>query len=263
MDFLAIDQTLCRRDGVCVDVCPLRLIRIGNDELPHAVPDAAQRCIRCGHCQAFCPTGALIREGQDPQTLAPVRKGLAVPSEAALQLLRAPRSVRRYTRESVSRDLIVRLLDVTRHAPTAMNAQPVRWLVFDDRALLHELAGRIAEGLRAIGFYVDAAEAFAKGHDNILREAPALVAAWADADAVMPAVDCTIALTTFAIAAHAHGLGTCWAGMLMATARQPWVAALLDIPAPGALYGALMLGHPRHTPRRLPPRNPLRATWRP
>lgn len=79
----------------------------------------------------------------------------------------------------------------------------------------------------------------------------------------MPSVDCTIGLTTLSIAAFAHGLGCCWAGLLMATAEHPCVATLLDLPPPNKLYGALMLGHPRYAPKRLPPRNPAHIAWRP
>ena len=60
MDLITVDQERCKRDGICANVCPLKIIRIrNNDAYPALVRGAEKLCIRCGHCLAACPHDAL------------------------------------------------------------------------------------------------------------------------------------------------------------------------------------------------------------
>ena len=59
MSLFQIDEKKCKRDGVCVAECPLKIIAMRDaSSVPEPMPDAKERCIRCGHCVAVCPHGA-------------------------------------------------------------------------------------------------------------------------------------------------------------------------------------------------------------
>jgi hypothetical protein len=70
-------------------------------------------------------------------------------------------------------------------------------------------------------------------------------------------------LTYLELAAPAFRLGACWAGILTNAARQwPPLQQALDIPAGQAVFGALLVGHPRHRFYRIPERRAAEIIWR-
>ena len=64
------------------------------------------------------------------------------------------------------------------------------------------------------------------------------------------------------VMATAMGLGTCWVGYLTAAAHMSkTIGTSLDIPKNRNIYGALMVGHPKHTYKRGIPRKPRDVRW--
>lgn len=262
MALLAVDESRCLRDGLCAAECPLMLIAHEEGGLPEAIPSGDQSCIQCGHCVAVCPADALRLNHLPAEGWEPVRPEWAVSPPAVAQLLKTRRSVRVYEKRSVPRETLEHVLELTRWAPTATNRQPVKWIVLEDREKIHALAEMVVEGLRAIPYFARLTAAWKQGIDCVFRDAPHVVIAYAESQGFNPAADCTIALTYLDIAAHAHGLGTCWAGVLMAAIpSQPGIESFLEIPEGHRIYGAMMLGYPQNEYQRIPVRNPLAVTW--
>jgi nitroreductase/ferredoxin len=259
---IQIDPARCDRDGLCIKECPVGIIAFGPEGLPAGAEDAATRCIMCGHCIAVCPKAALTLAGLAPEALPALHKKFTVTPEAAEQLLRSRRSVRRYRQKPVDRALLLQLIDTARYAPSGMNAQPVRWLVVEGAEKMRKLAGLTAKALRRLPYFLAFLEAWDRGEDVILRGAPNLVLAHAEAQGFDHTVDGAIALTYFELAAHAHGVGTCWAGLLMLAAKDsPELCAALGIPEDHRVLGALMAGYPKHGFQRLPPRREATVRW--
>ena len=76
MTLLTINPDKCNRDGICAEVCPIKIIYFKDKEsLPIPVPGADKLCIRCGHCVAVCPTGAMSHEIMSPEKCLPVYDG--------------------------------------------------------------------------------------------------------------------------------------------------------------------------------------------
>ena len=62
MSLFTINSRLCKRDGICVQECPLGIIEIRKKgDFPSPVEKAEEICIRCGHCVAVCPAGEEVR----------------------------------------------------------------------------------------------------------------------------------------------------------------------------------------------------------
>lgn len=272
MSFLTVDPAKCRRDGACVAECPARIIVLRDvDAVPTAVADADQFCIKCGHCVAVCPHGALALDTLSPEQCPPVRPEWLLDPERIEHLLRARRSIRAYKPRPVPRETLARLIAVARYAPTGSNRQPVRWLVVHDPDLVRRLAELEVEWLRsqlreqpelALAARWDRLVAdWDAGYDRICRGAPHVVVAYAPKD--RGATDCVIALTYLELAAPAFGLGACWGGYLnMGINRAPAVREELGLPADCASYGAMMVGYPRYEYHRLPPRDEPAIAWR-
>lgn len=263
MDLITADRLLCKRDGLCATVCPMGTIVMDEAGYPRAAEGAP--CIRCGHCLAVCPKGALRHAELSMEDCDPAPEKLPTLPELS-GLMRFRRSVRLYKDRPVPRETLAGLLDIARHAPTAVNTQQVSYIVTADPAKTRALAAGVAEWMRANihvrPYFARFVEEWDRGNDRILRGAPHVVVALADAQNDWGEVDCTIALSYLELAAAAAGLGVCWAGILQrALAGDPALAASLGVPPDKRPCGALMLGEPKHRYARIPPRNAAQVRW--
>lgn len=266
-NLVTIDRDLCRRDGICSAVCPLDLFVAEPGGLPAFREAGNKRCFECGHCVAACPHDAIAHRTIPLADSPAVDPGLALPAAAGVQFLRSRRSVRLFRGEPVPRELMGKLVDTARWAPSAMNRQPLHWLVFSDPEEVRRLAGLTVEWLRQDqslgGRYAGFIDAWERGEDRVLRGAPHLVVAHAPVEWAWSTVDCTIALSYFELAAVAHGVGTCWAGLLTrAAADCAPLAEALALPDDHRVFGALMFGYPKLCYRRIPQRREARVEWR-
>ena len=274
MALLTVDREACRQDGICSEVCPVRIITLSSpDEYPALLPGGEAFCIRCGHCVAVCPHGAL-RHGDMPIEEFPLIDRAAMPApDQVMQFMRSRRSIRNYKPEPLERETLTMLIDLARHAPSGHNGQPVRWTVVQDAGDVQRMAGLVADWMQhlideknplAAALHMEhVVKAWAAGADRICRQAPHMIVATADkADRTAPAA-ATIALTYLELAAHAIGVGTCWAGYFnMAAGLWPPLREALDLPADETPLGSMMAGHARYRYQRLAARRPPVIRWR-
>jgi len=276
MSLLKIDESKCKKDGICVTECPVRLIQFKDGEgFPEMVPGGENLCFLCGHCVAVCPNGAISHEQVPIENCPPIKKDLLIDEEQALQFLRSRRSIRVYRDKPVEAEKIQRLIEIARYAPTGSNTQLVEWVVFDHKEKVHHLAGLVADWFRDVvendpdnaPYPVERLKLFLAawdaGYDGILRSAPTLVMAIAPKEAGNGMVDPTIALTYLELAAPALGLGTCWAGLLY-RALHGWqpLREITGISDDYPYFYPMMLGYPKLKYHRLPPRNLPKIMWK-
>ena len=268
-----VDGDKCKRDGLCQAECPMALIFLEDRKsLPTPVPGAEDVCINCGHCVAICPHGALSLRTMPLEDCPPIRHELAVSPDQVSQLLRGRRSIRVYKSQPVPRDLLRRLIELARYAPSGKNVQPVQWKVFMERARIQELSGLVVDWMRnVIKENPKLAEMlnlelvvrrWEKGHDTICRESPHLIVTHAHKNERTAPQACTLALGYLELAAPSMGLGACWAGYFN-TAANLWPPLLeaLGLPEGHITYGCMMVGFPSFTYHRLPLRAEPVITW--
>lgn len=274
MSLFTVDKKACRRDGLCVAECPARIIETDGEEgFPTPVEGAEALCINCGHCVSICPHQALSLKTMSPKECLPVNSELLLSPEHCEHFLRSRRSIRSYREKRVSRDLLQRLIEIARCAPTGHNSQLVRWLVIEDATEVRRLGGLVADWMRsllaeraefALSMHMDrVVDSWDKGIDRILRSSPHLIVAHGLSTLPLSQSSCFIALTYLELAAPSLGLGTCWAGYFTAAANfYPPLHAALALPEGHQPYGAVMIGYPMHLYQRMPPRNRPEISWR-
>jgi len=266
MDLITVDMSRCAKDGLCVAVCASKSLRSNAEGFPEPGQIPGTFCIYCGHCVAVCPTGALVHNSLPQEAMVPASRQFPT-AEAVDGLLLSRRSVREFQDRAVSKETLTALLEVARRSPTAGNSQNVHWIVVQDAAKVRQLAAEIIAWMRsASGFPGQLRsvilELWDAGYDFPLRSAPALVLACAPADYGWGKEDCAIALTFVELAAVSRGLGACWAGLLAhAFAAHAPLRGMLPIPEGHAVRGGLMLGYPKYSYLRVPPRKPLKVAW--
>lgn len=272
MPTILVDRDRCNRCGICSGVCPAGIISPPEDSaLPSVEEEKAGMCLQCGHCEAFCPSLALLLNVHpDQRETVPAGAGSIPPSDLGYYM-KMRRSVRHYTSEPVSRETIDGILDIARYAASGGNGQPVEWIIFHDPARVRRIAGLTIDWMRTVqgsghpmgGFMKGLIGAWDRGHDVICRGAPHLVVAHIPKNNPVAPVDAIIALTHFDIAAPAFGAGTCWAGfVVMAASAYAPLQEEIGIPQGRTIAYAMMLGHPKYRVYGIPRRKPLSVEWR-
>jgi coenzyme F420-0:L-glutamate ligase / coenzyme F420-1:gamma-L-glutamate ligase len=168
----------------------------------------------------------LSRRAEDELMVAPSLRGLMV--DAAHALIRERRSIRRYRPVPVPDDVVRRVLEAARFAPSAHNRQPWRFAVLTRREpkerLARAMGARLREDRRADGdpddrIDRDVARSFAR-----ITGAPVVVVVCltladmdrypdrrrAAAEHLMAVQGTAMAVQNLLLAAHAEGLGACW-----------------------------------------------------
>lgn len=227
------------------------------------------RCNRCGHCAAVCPTG----EMDNP--LSPLQEEVGTPftPQEALRFLRTPRSVRRFRETLVPKELLRTLLDAGRYPQTSKNSQGVRYHVVRGRervSQVHDLYFDLVQNLpkddpdyeTLIHPVKVQAE---KGFDALLYDCPQLIFAIYEDGTPFDLRSAQFALTFISLMAPSLNLGTCWSGQLQRLAgRKEFMArfaSLIRLKENQRICGCMMVGYPAVTFRRFVARDPLHVSW--
>lgn len=244
----------------------------GDDGLPMMKTEIDPSCVRCGHCESACPTGALQMDPTNYPAQKPMDPTLAVSPEQMTHHMLSRRSIRRYRSEPVDTKTLRELIEIARHAPSGHNGQPLHWIVIQDTQEVQRMTKIVVEWMRGLikakhplaerlnlAFLVRAHD---QGRDLILRHAPHIVVAHAAKDN-NATIDVTIALTYLELAAPAFEVGTCWAGYFtIAASQSSEVKEALGIPENHVPLGALMLGYPMEKYYRYPERHAAKVSWK-
>ena len=154
------------------------------------------------------------------------------------EAIKGRRSVRRYKPERVDKELIIKLLEAARWAPSGGNIQPWLFIVIDDPKVL-DVVRKISPG-----YFGDAPLAILVCSN---KEKAFKIGGILGRD-YLSVADCAMAVENMLLAAYALGLGTCVVKSFSHTA----IKELLNIP-PGIEPELLVIvGYPDQTPK--PPR---------
>jgi len=147
MSFINIDADKCRRDGICVAECPAKIIKMIKG-VPFTAPSAESACIKCGHCVAVCPEGALSLFNLSPEECHPVNPDLHLSTDQAGHFLRSRRSIRSYKKKPLGRDKIEQAISIASCAPSGSNKQPVRWNIIYEKEQVSHIGSLVVDWMR-------------------------------------------------------------------------------------------------------------------
>ena len=141
-----------------------------------------------------------------------------------LEIIKTRRSIREYADKEIAKDLLEKIVDAGRFAPTARNVQPWEFVVITQAPSLKKL-GELAENGR------------------FLVQAKACIAVFC-ADTKYYLEDGCAATCNIMLAAASLGIGSCW----VAGDKKPYcsdVAKLFNAPAGYKLVSLIALGYPK------------------
>ncbi len=154
------------------------------------------------------------------------------------------RSFRKLTDQQIPDDVLHRVLNAGRLAPSAVNLQPWRFIVVRSPMIQEELV-ECTRGGKQLHLGLGDVTLIACGNerDCYQRQGNFMKTF---------AIDVAIALDHIMLAATAEGLATCWIGAF----DEKKVKEVLNIPAPWRVVAMTPLGYPDETPK-FPGRKPL------
>ena len=152
-----------------------------------------------------------------------------------LDIIRKRRSVRKYKGDPVPEDVLARVLEAARLAPSAKNLQPWKFIVVRDRATKRNLAKAAFD-------------------QNFMSKADVVIAACGFPQKAYPGqgrymnswpIDVTIAFEHLILQAEEEGLGTCWIGAF----DEAEVKIVLGVPEEVRVLALTPLGRSDESPR--------------
>jgi nitroreductase/NAD-dependent dihydropyrimidine dehydrogenase PreA subunit len=290
---ITIDENLCHKDGLCAMACTYGIfVQEEKDTVPKIDEVMLEKCYRCGHCVAICPHGAISHSHYSDESVNPITLENLPSYDQVLELMRSRRSKRLFKDTPVEKDVLEKVIEAARFAPSQHNEQSTEHIVVQDKKIIQEITALTAEGIAKLAGYAKnpiarmmirraigkrgAATLFElapemeglvslykSGKDWILREAPVLMLFCADsAGGSFAAVNANLALHNATLAAETLGLGCFYAGFVIhSSERDNRIAKVVSLPETHAIYGALAMGYPRLKFKKWPERNLAKVTW--
>ncbi|MBA7668233.1 5,6-dimethylbenzimidazole synthase [subsurface metagenome] len=138
------------------------------------------------------------------------------------------RSIRKYTKQPVSDEVLKELLETAMCAPSAGNRQPWHFIVINDRKVIDEIP---------------------KYHQyaQMLEEAAVAIVVCCDVTLERSGLgfeDCSAATQNILLAAHAKGLGAVWLGISLAGPVAAATKKLLNLPENINPVSIISIGYP-------------------
>ncbi|MCX5813877.1 MAG: nitroreductase family protein [Proteobacteria bacterium] len=288
MPIITIDQERCRKDGLCVSICQKVLSWEGKGSLPVVAHE--ESCNSCGHCVMICPSGAIRQVDCPPENIYPVRRNLIPSYEQVREMIVSRRSTRTFQERPVENEIIEKVIDGARFAPSAKNAQSTRFIVVQDKSLLQAIAsstatwlGKVAKRLknpvwrklyllrtgqdagtvaRWASQFEHILEKMRQDMDIVLFGAPALLLFHADSTIRFANENANLSLQNATFAACSLGLGNFYTGyVVLACNNDKTIPKLLGLHGKHKVYGGLAIGYPEITFSQWIDRNPAKITW--
>lgn len=172
--------------------------------------------------------------------------------ESAIENIMTRTSVRAYSDRAVDSTTVDTLLRAAMAAPTAVNKQPWRFVVINDKAILKY----ISENFNSMKMAANAPVAIVTcGDMNVALEGEGRDY-WIQ--------DVSAATENLLLAAHAMGLGAVWCGLYPQMARAEQFSEMLHLPADIVPMACVCIGYPagENTPKdKWNPENVRYNTW--
>jgi nitroreductase len=145
-----------------------------------------------------------------------------------LKILKERRSIRKYQKKEVPKEIIEDIIDCARFAPTAINIQPWEFIVITDKNKREKIADITDYG-------------------KFIKDAPVCIGVFCK-DTKYYLEDGSAATTYILLAAKAYGLGSCWiAGDKKIYAEK--IREILGVPEGYKLISLISIGYPDEEPK--------------
>ncbi|MBI5205849.1 MAG: nitroreductase family protein [Nitrospirae bacterium] len=172
-----------------------------------------------------------------------------------IEAIKKRRSVRSYDPKPIPKDIMNAIIEAGNQAPSAMNSQPWRFVVVEDKALKKKLLNAALPNAKKILEHVKDSDPeryktimkrYEEMEDPIYYSAPSILfvigsGRYADHS-------CPLACENIMLSAYSLGIGSCWVGFGSMVTDNADVIKALELKDDEKIFGPILLGYPKaHT----------------
>lgn len=286
---IVINDTLCKKCKVCVEVCPNVIFQANNNHTS-VKSERIILCFLCGQCMAACPEKAIQVEGLDYN-----KDFFDLPESinSFNALIQSRRSIRAFKDIPVPKDLLEQVVNAITYAPLSFPPIKTEITVIQDKQLIKEslphminLYDKLMQGLknpiakhiirRKIGkerlrviqnhivpmFNIKLPFMKNGSEDAITRNAQAIILFHANKQSDNYITDIYIALTYALLKAHTLGIGATAIDLVPpAIEETPFLKQMFKIPKENEVVASIILGYPKFKYKRAIQRQLKSITW--
>lgn len=195
-------------------------------------------------------------------------------SDIMLSVIKTRRSTRKYKDEPLPQELIDRIVEAGRYAPSGGNNQKTHFLIIRDKAVLAKLKRLATDALTRVEETPDMYRSFknsVKGAKSAAAEgkvldfyynAPVLILTASDGSYYNRFADCACAIENMMLMANAMDIGSCWINTLRFVQEDPDIITFLQslgMEDGELVCGGVAIGY-ADTESGLPPKKALPRT---
>ena len=163
-----------------------------------------------------------------------------------MDAIKKRRSVRKFKPKEVTNELIEKLIDAARWAPSGMNSQPWQFIVIKDKEKLRKIAKMYKKAREKLKVYPQ---------DTSFIEHTTLILICTGKEMKWGKTDCYLAIQNILLAATDLSLGSLCIGALIATGNINELKEMCSIPANVDIVLPVAIGYADETPEHKPRKN--------
>ena len=240
----------CIGCGLCANECAMHSISLENNKA-----NLMGSCIMCGHCYAVCPSNAIEWDYS------------ILPDTPLSEILFNRRSLRQYTDQKVSKELLEKIIKRASAYPSATNQKSAEITVVTNydtikiikldvmnslknkfKILNNPIACFIAklilkDNFKRIVRYKKLFDSMSEENDGITFNAPCLVFVHGSKKGIFIDEDTHYIAYNMVLLANEEGLGSCFMGFIRGHLSKK-IKNILGIPKNHIVYSVFTLGYP-------------------
>ncbi|MBE0425605.1 MAG: nitroreductase [Nitrospirae bacterium] len=184
-----------------------------------------------------------------------------------LKAIAERRAVRTYESKPVHRNMINKIIEAANQAPSAMNSQPWRFVVVEDKEFHKKLTeAAIPQSRKRLESFKNANperyEAIMKRYDEledpIYYSSPVII--FVIGSGPFADLSCPLACQNIMLAAYSLGLGSCWVHFGSLVTDNEEIRKELEFKEDEKIYGPIIIGHTQKFPEP-PPKKEAHVKW--
>lgn len=246
-----VDKTKCIGCGLCSEDCISRIIQLDENNLPYITDE--DKCLKCQHCLAICPQGAISVLGKHPENSDSIDGN--IDAERLLNLIKSRKSYRQYKPENLPADVLGKLKNMLKYPPTGCNFHNLHISLVDDIEVMDKFRNMTNDKIKNLFLskkynfitekFSSFKSSFLNGEDIIFRNAPHMIVISAPINAPCGVEDGIINLSYFELYAQSLKVGTLWCGFAEICLKMfPDLCEYLEIPDGFRPIYVMLFGNP-------------------